>query len=432
MHHPWLMQGAELSREPMRDSAELLEKFQRGRRRLRASIIGALLMQALNESDDSTPPVEPQRDLAWGLSSSVDATTTKTQALLSALNIFDKDRKGFITRNDLARVSATLGTNLSENDLNEMLVGSTGDPEEAASAVDAITYEDVKIAISSLKSASFRPGEPIIREGNVGGHNVYLLLDGRVEVSIKNPAAEAEEEKKRGFFRSQRRAVEPTKKDEEEIVLRHLEKGSFFGELELVRPDGLLHPRIATYRCDPNTPNGCKVLLLVAADYLNVGGFYESVSRRLSVSTRRHAHQRLVKCIEAAKGSMKKRSFEPGEFVYREGEACDSFFIVLDGEVEVLRRGDEALGAEPVVIEELHEGDYFPLGVSGQTKHCSVHTRHTSVKCTKPTHVLEIGGEAFRSFLHSNQFMASFYTDEVQTREQSRLEKLKTKRQSEA
>jgi CRP-like cAMP-binding protein len=442
LQHPWLLRNAKLSRVPLRDSADLLEKFQRGRRRLRASILGVLLVDALEEDEAycgrDENPSSLKKDLAWGLSSSVEALSEKTDALLSTLHTFDKEWKGFITKSDLARVSEMLGTRMSESDLNEMLVGATGDPEKKPSSVKSISYDNVKMTISTLRSASYEPGEAIIREGNAAGHNVYLLLDGEVEVSCKNPLAGASAEDPSAFDEAEAfaemfanefntkqpnpvTAIRPPISDD--ITLKRLQKGSFFGEIELVRPDGRFHPRIATYRCAETASLGksnssCKVLQLVANDFLNISNTYSSINRRLEKSARHHTQERLIKCVEAAKGSIKKRSFEPGEFIYKEGEVCDSFFILLDGQVEVLKQNGE------VIVEELHAGDYFPLGVSGQTQDFKIITRHSSVRCTHPTVVVEIGGETFRSFLHSNQFLVSYYRDQVKAREQQRLDRL--------
>lgn len=426
------MKNASLSQVPLRESAELLEKFQRGRRRLRASIIGVLLVDALDEerktsaSGDTVSDAVAQltKDMAWGISSSVEAFHEKTEALLSTLDVFDKDKKGFISKTDLARVSEKLGKRMSENELNEMLVGSTGDPEHDATAADAIAYEDVKIAISTLRSASYAPGETIIREGYAGGHYVYLLLDGEVDVSCTNPIRDVETQIESQIFVPSRASTSPPspllpeKKAEDEIVLRRLPKGSFFGEIELVRPDGQLHPRVATFRCAPSSSSSCKVLQLVADDFLNVSGTYASINERMGRCARRHTQQQLIKCVEAAKGAIQKRSLAPGDVVYREGEQCDSFFIVLEGEVEVLKQHGT------LVVEELHAGDYFPLGVSGQTKQNKISTRHSTVRCTQPTRVVEIGGETFRSFLRSNQFLASYFREEVNAREQLRIDKV--------
>ncbi|GLD95365.1 hypothetical protein PINS_up004009 [Pythium insidiosum] len=486
MTHPWLAKDANLSKVPIRNSAELLERFQRGRRRLRASILGVLLSDALG--DDATSDVEttipnaeePLQEtsvasvkqtkltdrITWGISSNLQALSEKADALLSTLDVFDKDRKGFITKNDLARVSKKLGKSLSDSELNEMLVGATGDPEKKPSTITAIGYEDVKLAISSLRSASYNPGEVIIREGHTGNH-VYLLLDGEVEVSCKNPikpscpkqespatepttveslsteslpaegpapdAASSEtssadainepaqaEDRDRISPAPQATATTTTSivAEEEEVTLKRLHRGSFFGEMELLKPDGQLHPRIATYKCaSSENSSPCKVLQLVADDFLNVSGIYSSINEKVESSARSHTQEQLIKCVEATKGSVQRHELQPGDFVYHEGEECDSFFIILEGEVQVLRQ------REQVVVEDLHAGDYFPLGVSGMTSNCKIHSRHYSVRCTQPTKVIEIGGETFRSFLHSNQFMASYFRQEIKRREQMRQEK---------
>lgn len=448
LQHPWLRDASRLSHVPMENSAELLEKFQRGRRRLRASILAVLLLDAMAENldeEDGDELESVKRNFAWGLSSSVEALNEKTNALLSTLHFFDKDGKGFISKSDLARVSESLGKHMSENELNEMLVGATGDPEQKASSVQAVDYDNVKMTISTLRSATFEPGEAIIREGHAGAHNVYLLLDGEVEVSCKNPIKKSAlvddgedetaapitsisaYEQSEGFAGLLSRPSWPGfihtrhhASGSEEMKLRRLPKGTFFGEIELVRPDGRFLPRIATYRCAEGSDTPCKVLQLVADDYLNLKGTYESINNRLEKTARRHMQQHLLKCVEAAKGSVKMRTFDTGEFIYKEGEPCDSVFILLDGQVEVLKSKAD------MVVEELQPGDYFPLGVSGQTRASKIVTRHSSVRCTQPVKVVEIGGETFRSFLSSNKFLAAYFREEVMTREQQRLDRLMT------
>ncbi|TMW62889.1 hypothetical protein Poli38472_005507 [Pythium oligandrum] len=422
MMHPWLAKNAELSQEPIRNSAELLERFQRGRRRLRASILGVLLLDALDddEQDEHIKKLSAiAKEITWGVSSSVEALSEKAGVLMSTLDVFDREKKGFITKTDLARVSEKLGRPLTETELNEMLIGATGDPEQKASSIKAIGYDDVKLAISTLRSASFNPGDVIIREGQTGNH-VYLLLDGEVDVSCKNPITPSSPKSTKnparegfgGLLNRTRASTAKEQKKEQDVSLQRLQKGSFFGAIELLRPEGELHPRIATYTCAPDS--SCKVLQLVADDFLNVSGLYSSLNQKVKANARIHTQEQLIKCVEAMKGSVKKHTYQPGEFVYHEGESCDSFFIIMEGEVQVLQQ------REQVVVEELRTGDYFPLGVSGQTSNCMINTRHYSVRCTQPTRVIEIGGETFRSFLHSNQFMASYFRQEIIGREQMR------------
>uniref|UniRef100_M4B4N3 Uncharacterized protein n=1 Tax=Hyaloperonospora arabidopsidis (strain Emoy2) TaxID=559515 RepID=M4B4N3_HYAAE len=446
LQHPWLRNQYQVSPEPMENSAELLEKFQRGRRRLRASILAVLLIDAMAENldeDDNQELESVKRTFAWGLSSSVEALNEKTNALLSTLHFFDKEGKGFISKSDLARVSESLGKHMSETELNEMLVGASGDPEQNASSVEAVDYDNVKMTISTLRSATYRPGEAIIREGHAGSHNVYLLLDGEVEVSCRNPIKKSQptDETDEDACTSSTSAFDRTDSFTgsvprpswpdfiqsrsntsgcEEMKLRCLPKGTFFGEIELVRPDGRFLPRIATYRCAEGSSTPCKVLQLVADDFLNLKGTYESIKNRLEKTAHRHVQQHLLRCVEAAKGSVKMRTLGTGDFIYREGDPCDSVFILLDGQVEVLK------AKEGVVVEELNPGDYFPLGVPGQTEPCKIATRHSSVRCTQPVKVVEIGGETFRSFLSSNKFLAAYFREEVMVRERRRLNRLTT------
>ncbi|KAI9911824.1 hypothetical protein PsorP6_009871 [Peronosclerospora sorghi] len=72
---------SQVSPEPMKNSAELLEKFQRGRRRLCAIILAVLLIDAMTENLDEDEKQELEsvkRSFSWGLSSSVEALNEKT------------------------------------------------------------------------------------------------------------------------------------------------------------------------------------------------------------------------------------------------------------------------------------------------------------------------------------------------------------------
>ncbi|KAI9913360.1 hypothetical protein PsorP6_005571 [Peronosclerospora sorghi] len=96
-----------------------------------------------------------KRSFAWRLSSSVEALNEKISALLSTFHYFDKEGKGFISKSDLARVSESFGKHMSESKLNEMLLGDSCDPEQNASSVEAIDYDNVKTTISTLQSATY-------------------------------------------------------------------------------------------------------------------------------------------------------------------------------------------------------------------------------------------------------------------------------------
>ncbi|KAI9913516.1 hypothetical protein PsorP6_005425 [Peronosclerospora sorghi] len=175
-----------------------------------------------------------------------------------------------------------------------------------------------------------------------------------------------------------------------------LEKRSFG-----VRPRGNV---LARSSC--NTP--CKVLKLVADDFLNLQGTYDSTKARLEKTAHRHIQQHLLN-----KRVCEMRTLNTGDFIYKEGDPCDSVFIFLDGQVEVLNT------KEGVGVEELYPGDYFPLT-------SKIDTRHSSVQCTQPVKVVEIGGEIFHIFLSSNKFLATYFREEVMAREKRRLDRLTT------
>ncbi|KAI9911435.1 hypothetical protein PsorP6_008906 [Peronosclerospora sorghi] len=274
-----------------------------------------------------------------------------------------------------------------------MLVGVSGDPEQNASSVEAIDYDNVKITISTLQSATYRPGEAIIRERHAGAHNVYLLLDGEAEVTCKNPIKKVPptnvtDEDVPSTNMSESRpswsGVRSETSRARETKLRRFPKGACFCEIDLVRPDGRFLPRIATYRCAERSNTPCKVLQHVADDFLNLQGAYDSIKARLEKTAHRHIEQHLLKCVEAANWSVKMRTLNTGDFIYKE------------------------------VVEELYPGDYFPLSQNQASK---IDTSNSSVRCTQPVKVVEIGGET----LSSNKFLAAYFCDEVMARERRRL-----------
>ncbi|KAI9919773.1 hypothetical protein PsorP6_017455 [Peronosclerospora sorghi] len=273
LQNPWLRNQSQVSHETMKNSAEFLEKFQRGHRHLCASILAILLIDAMTEN----PEEDEKQELEKGTR--------------------------FVSKSDLARVSESFGKHMSESELNEMLVGVSGDPEQNASSVEAIDYDNVKMTISTLQYATYRPGEAIIREGHAGAHNVYLLLDGEAEVTCKNlikkvqPTNVTDEDVPSTNMSESRPSWSDVRSETSrarETKLQRFPKGEFFGDIDLVRPDGRVLPRIATYRFAERSNTPCKVLKLVADDFLNLQGTYDSIKARLEKTAHRHIEQHLL------------------------------------------------------------------------------------------------------------------------------------------
>ena len=111
LQHPWLLSQSALDTKLLGDRTEKLRKFQRGRRRLRASILAVLLNSAptLQDPKPELPQAIQHPSMSWGISSNSESAQTKTDTMISALKVFDKDNKGYISKKDLQRVSSDLG-----------------------------------------------------------------------------------------------------------------------------------------------------------------------------------------------------------------------------------------------------------------------------------------------------------------------------------
>lgn len=212
-----------------------------------------------------------------------------------------------------------------------MVTAADGDPDNAPGEV---AYDDVKMAVCSLRSSTFENGETIVREGTTD-NRFYYLMDGEVEVSC--------------------RSIEQDKKLTQPIVLRRLKSGSVFGEAELLKPGGNVHPRFSSYKC---VAPSCKVLTLLQDDLAAITGVFSEINSKIQGRVSEHAHEQLIKSIQHAKGHVRRVHYEKGDKIVVEGENSDLFYIIVDGKVQVTQQGS--------VLETLSTGEYFPLGVSGR------------------------------------------------------------------
>ncbi|RHY24788.1 hypothetical protein DYB32_008690 [Aphanomyces invadans] len=374
--HPWLSPtNATIS--TLKRPATALKRFQRGRKRLRASIL-AVLLQGGDSVEDRDP--SKLKELARGLSSKPEAAAPKAAIVASALGVFDRDNKGYISRSDLKRVTSELGNELSDHEIRDMIGSAGGDPE-AVHLKQKLQYQDIQRAISSLRSALYAAGDTISEEGAVDPH-FYVLMEGNVDVVCRNAVTPMS-------------SVDDSTDDHRQIWLRTLAAGDYFGVMELLAPDGTIHPRVSSYRCMSRT---CKVLKLLVDDFSTVSAIYKSMDDRFQDHALHQAHTQIIKCIEDAHGHVQRQSYDADEVVYMQGDDCDSYFIVTSGAVVVEKDG--------VVVERLGAGDCFPLGVV--------------VRATEPTTVVEIQGATFRSFLCSYRFMMAYFEDQAQQRKAQR------------
>jgi CRP-like cAMP-binding protein len=77
--------------------------------------------------------------------------------------------------------------------------------------------------------------------------------------------------------------------------------------------------------------------------------------------------------LEEVAGSMKQRTFSPGQEIAVEGESGVGFFVIEDGEAKVTVHGDE--------VRRLGPGDYFgEIALIAQTARTATVTADTDLK----------------------------------------------------
>jgi putative ABC transport system ATP-binding protein len=86
---------------------------------------------------------------------------------------------------------------------------------------------------------------------------------------------------------------------------------------------------------------------------------------------------------------MKKRKYEAGETIIREGESGEEFFLISDGEVDVIRADHE--------IARLGRGDFF-----GEVALISGEPRNATVLATQPLDTFVLGKADFQSAIESS------------------------------
>src|SRR6202011_707620 len=83
---------------------------------------------------------------------------------------------------------------------------------------------------------------------------------------------------------------------------------------------------------------------------------------------------------------MEKHRYQPGHDIIREGEAGDRFFLINEGEVNVLR------GVERMVVARLGPGDFF-----GERALLTDEPRNATVAAVGEVEAYTLGKDQFRA-----------------------------------
>lgn len=94
--------------------------------------------------------------------------------------------------------------------------------------------------------------------------------------------------------------------------------------------------------------------------------------------------------VDAISGQLHTLSFDTGEIIVRQGAPADKFFVIVDGEVAVLR--DDGEGAVPVAT--LRRGQFF-----GEIAILQDTPRTATVRAASPVSLLTMDRDVFRSLV---------------------------------
>ena len=110
-----------------------------------------------------------------------------------------------------------------------------------------------------------------------------------------------------------------------------------------------------------------------------------------------------------------EQHFEPGEYVFREGEVGDRMYIILSGQADVVRQDN---GNGELVLAQLGPGEYF-----GEMALLQKATRNASVRCQQAMNTLSIPKKEFTVLSASLPQLKSSFEQKVEKRKAATAEK---------
>lgn len=103
-----------------------------------------------------------------------------------------------------------------------------------------------------------------------------------------------------------------------------------------------------------------------------------------------------------SQGGVQELHFEPGEYVFHEGDRGDSLYVIISGSAEVVSQSGE--GGQERILTVLQSGEFF-----GEIAMLQQRTRTASVRCRTPMNVVAMPQRQFQTLArHLPQFRAGF------------------------
>ncbi|MDQ2690824.1 MAG: cyclic nucleotide-binding domain-containing protein [Chloroflexota bacterium] len=247
-------------------------------------------------------------------------------------------------------------------------------------ALSALTQDQLVEVARVIKPQTFQPGDVMIRQGE-RGDKFYILLDGKAEVYINTPGGS-------------------------EMQVNQLTPGHYFGEMALIG-GGI---RTATVRASHDGP--ASAVALGEKDFNVLVEASRSLREELvSLVERRNTYHQLqtlssldASVLQSILKDTKPVVYPEGHEILRQGEVGDTFYLLLEGQVDILVR-DEHGGQR--LVDQLSAGSHF-----GEMALMGSRRRNATVRVSRGStaKLIELGVREFDELEDSSEeFKAHVY-----------------------
>ncbi len=240
-------------------------------------------------------------------------------------------------------------------------------------ALSALSQDLLVEVARKVEPLAYAPGASMIRQGEIGD-KFFIILGGEAEVFVEQPGGA-------------------------HMLVDRLKRGRYFGEMALVG-NGL---RTATVRAAPHAE--VSVVALDRKSFDDLIGESRSFREELSHIVDAHLIKYRVQALSALSYEallevtrrVEVNSFAPGTTIVRQGALGETFYILVDGAVDVSVQQPD--GSERV-IDRLASGQYFgELALLGDRR------RSATVRVSQhaPAKVVELGLDDFERLARDSE-----------------------------
>ncbi len=237
--------------------------------------------------------------------------------------------------------------------------------EYLVQALSVLGPDQLAEVTRKVEPVVFEPRETVIQQGTVGD-KFYIIVDGDADVFIERPGGT-------------------------QNYISRLGKGQYFGEMALIG-NGV---RTATVRATPDSQ--LTAVVLDVNTFNSIVSESQALREELSHIVDRRSTENQLQNIVALNPDelreftmeLKIQSYNPGATIIRQGDIGNTFYIVIEGSVDVVH--SQPSGKE-ILLNQLHGGQYFgEMALMGNRR------RNATVRVSQnePAKVVELSRDDF-------------------------------------